>query len=290
MIDFVKYEIKDYDAQRLEENQFVDFIDEVNASTGEIGAYKVGRFKGLKIVIYYPTETNPYSRVTLAGSLHKYWNDGKHNYNDFGIKEIKEVNTDLIEKFGFYPKNCIIRSIEIGINITPPIITKTVLNGCILHKTTPFEPNTFKKRGNYLQASKQQYIIKIYDKKLHYERNGYDKTDELLRFEIRYLKMHSLKQLGIYTMQDLLNFNLENFKPILLKHWENVLFYDAEALSEIKNKYEYNNPKYWLDLKPNNLKYHRRTLQNLTRKNNGNVKKKVYNLISNKVDLLNTII
>lgn len=182
MIDFIKYEIKDYDVQYLEQNQFIDFIDEINVSTGEIGTYKIGRYKGLKIVIYYPTEANPFNRITLSGSLHKYWNNGKHNYNDFGIKEIEMVIDDLIKKFRFYPQNCIIKSIEIGLNITPPVTTKTILGGCILLKTTPFEPNTFKKRGNYLQATKQQYIIKVYDKKLHYEKKGYPITEELLRF------------------------------------------------------------------------------------------------------------
>ena len=286
MIDFVKCEIQNCNTKRLEQNQYLDFIDEVNASTGELGKYKVGRYKGLKFVIYYPTTTNPFNRVTVAGSLHKYWNDGKHNFNDFGIEQIEAVLKDLERKFSFHPQNCILKSIEIGVNITPPTKTETVLSGCILHKTIPFEPNTYTRKGNFVQARKQQYIIKVYDKKMQYQENGYNGTAELLRFEIRYLKMQPLKQLKIYTMQDILDFGIENFKPILLEHWRNILFYETEALRNIKKKYHYNNPKYWKDLKKENFKYHRRNLNKLIEINNGTLKSEVHNLIDAKVKLL----
>lgn len=100
--------------------------------------------------------------------------------------------------------------------------------------------------------------------------------------------MHPLKKMGIYTMQDLLDFDLKNFRPILLKQWESILFYDATSLYNIKNKYEYNNPKYWIDLKPNNFKYHCKRLQKLTREKNGTIKKDIYKLIDKKISILNT--
>ncbi|MBK6821528.1 MAG: hypothetical protein IPG87_00430 [Saprospiraceae bacterium] len=42
--------------------------------------------------------------VYLKGSLHVFWNDGIHNYNDFGIEGLKTVLKELETKFGIIPE------------------------------------------------------------------------------------------------------------------------------------------------------------------------------------------
>ena len=286
MTDYVSYEIKNCDPDILEDNEYVRFFDAIVLKTGEYGSYKRGYYKGLKFTIYYITEKTNYRRVTIAGSLHKYWNNGIHNYNDFGMKELVLVLKDIYQKFNIHPRNCILRSIEIGVNLIVPTLTKTVLENCILHKTKPFEPNTYRGKGYLIQNSKSHYLIKIYDKKLDSKEKGYSSNKELMRFEIRYLKMQFLNNLGIFTMQDLLNFGLEKFKPILLNHWKSILFFDSEALNKCKRKYQYNNGKFWTKLKKENFKYHRKKLNELTIKNNGNLKNDIYNIMNEKIDKL----
>jgi hypothetical protein len=58
--------------------------------------------------------------ITLSGSLHKYWNSGAHNYNDFNSEAFYGFER-LKEKFKY--RQCILKCLEIGINIIPPIPT-----------------------------------------------------------------------------------------------------------------------------------------------------------------------
>ena len=45
--------------------------------------YRQAFYKGLEFKIYDITKSTPYNRITIEGSLHKYWNNGAHNFNDF---------------------------------------------------------------------------------------------------------------------------------------------------------------------------------------------------------------
>src|SRR5690606_13769405 len=84
--------------------------------------------------------------------------------------------------------------------------------------------------GNYIQAQHQRQILKIYDKRTHYQKRGFIISQEILRIEVKYRKMIELNAKGIYTLQDLLNYGLENFIPVLLKKWQEVIFYDFKAI------------------------------------------------------------
>ena len=99
MIDFIKYELKNTNVYALEVNTYLEFHQKQNTKTGEIGAYKNAYYKGLEFKIYETTLANPNKRITVEGSLHKYWNNGAHNFNDFGINQINEVLNELKKKF-----------------------------------------------------------------------------------------------------------------------------------------------------------------------------------------------
>ena len=160
-------------ASNLEANPLLDFYDNINLSTGEIKTtnkigdkitpYKNAFYNGLEFRIY-DTGT-----ITLAGSLHKYWNNGAHNYNDFNLDALNSILKDLNTKFGIVPENCILKCLEIGINVVPPMPTNEILNYCFLHKTLPFEYKHNSDEGRYKQVQHSQYIIKIYNKALHYK-------------------------------------------------------------------------------------------------------------------------
>ena len=172
MVDFIKILIKDFNPSILEANTLLDFFDNINVSTGEI---KTVNHKGQKITPYknafynslefkiYDTGT-----ITISGSLHKYYNAGAHNFNDFNFSAFLDVLNDLKEKFNITPDKCILKCLELGLNITPPKPTNEILDYCFLHKTKPFEYQKNSGEGKYKQCEHQQYIVKIYNKALHY--------------------------------------------------------------------------------------------------------------------------
>ena len=286
----------------LEINPLLDFYDTINLTTGEmkttnrngnkVTPSKNASYKGLEFKIY-DTGT-----ITLSGSLHKYWNDGAHNYNDFNNEAVLFVLSDLNRKLDIEPNKCILKCLEIGINIKPPVPTNEILDNCLLHKTKPFEYQKNSDEGKYKQVQHSQYIIKIYNKALHYKSKGFAIKDEVMRFEIKYTKMQKLNEKGIFSLQDLMNYGLENFKDIVLNEWQNVLFYDntiqIDHLSNRSKKalLEYSNPNYWTGLLANNqtknFTYHKNQLKKIISNNSNKVQDLTAEIIGKKIDFLNS--
>ena len=132
MIDFVKYLLMNYNKELLLNSPLLMFFDKVNNKTGELSTYQNAFYKGLEFKIYYPTDTHKNGRITVEGSLHKYWNNGAHNFNDFNINSIDEVRQELEDIFNIDFKNCILKQLEIGVNILPPVPTKKILNALLI--------------------------------------------------------------------------------------------------------------------------------------------------------------
>jgi hypothetical protein len=302
LIDYIKILTKNYNRSELERNPLLDFYDNVNTSTGEIKTTnrngdkitpsKNAEYLGLEFKIY-DTGT-----ITISGSLHKYWNSNEHNYNDFGIDAINWVLDDLRTKFNLKLENCILKCLELGVNIIPPVPTNLILDNCFLHKTKPFEYQKNSNEGKYKQVQHSQYIIKLYNKALHFRSRGFEIENEILRFEIKFTRMEKLNKAGIFSLNDLMNFGLINFKTNLISEWQNVLFYDnttrIDTLStKLKNALlDYRNPNYWTGLLDNNkienFKYHKKQLQKLVKNNSDRVKETITEIMHKKIEFLNT--
>jgi hypothetical protein len=307
LIDFLKYELINSTPKKLEGSNLLYFVLRNVTENGELipilrdgkntfyndgrikyyAVFKQAFYRGLEFKIYETTESRDYRKITVEGSLHKYWNKGAHNFNDFGVNEIKEVLKDLKIEFDILPENCVLMQLEIGVNITPPIKTKNILESCIMHKRNPFKWIFTKDEGYYVQIKNQRHFIKIYDKKTHYAKKGFQIDKEIMRIEKKWCKMFELNSKGIYTLHDLINYDLSNFKTDLLQLWQDVLFCDLETIRSTKNDNKYNNVMWWSTLKYENFKYHRNQLNKLIKSNPSNVKNIVSNLISEKVDFLN---
>lgn len=286
----------------LENNSLLDFYDTINLTTGEMKTInrngnkvtpsKNATYNGLEFKIY-DTGT-----ITVAGSLHKYWNAGAHNFNDFDNEAVSFVLSDLKTKFNIEPQQCILKCLEIGINITPPIPTNEILDNCLLHKTKPFEYQKNSDEGKYKQVQHSQYIMKIYNKALHYKSKGFEINTEIMRFEIKYTKMQKLNEKGIYTLQDLIDYGLHNFKDDVLNEWKNVLYYDNTIqIDHLTTKLKravlkYSNPNYWAGLLSNkqtkNFTYHKNQLKKIIEKNSNKVQHLTAEIMSKKIDFLNT--
>ncbi|WP_433834644.1 hypothetical protein [Flavobacterium anhuiense] len=302
MIDFIKIIVKNLNPSILEANPLLNFFNIINLATGEIKTInkygnkvtpsKVAYYLGLEFKIY-DTGT-----ITVAGSLHKYWNAGLHNYNDFNNEALNAVLKDLKDNFNINADQCTLKCLEIGINITPPIPTNEILDNCFLHKTKPFEFQKNSDEGKYKQVQHSQYIIKIYNKALHYRSKEIKIDNEILRFEIKFTKMEKLNKKGIYSLQDLINYGLHNFKSDLLNDWKNVLFFDETIQidtldTKLKNRVrEYANPNYWTGLLSNNQKKnftsHRGQLDKIVASHSEDVKNQIAEIMAKKIDFLNS--
>ncbi len=285
LIDYIKFHVPSPPIDSLLKNKLLDFNTTVNNATGEIQKHTAG-YKGLMFTIYEQSLISPKGLLIVSGSVHKYHNNGKHNYNRFTKKDFINVINDLVRKFNLHPEKCIIKSIEIGVNIQPPVPTKEILENLIMHRKKPFKSIYTKDEGDYIQTKKQRSIIKVYDKKRHYQNFGL--TDEIMRFELKYLKMIELQKQGIYNLQDLINFDFNIFKHKLLKTWYEILFYEPEIWQNTPYQYKYSNSLFWEQLKPDNFKYHLKKLSRLKTNPNA-LQYQIYEIMKKQIDeLINT--
>lgn len=289
MIDYIKVQLIDFDAHILECNPILDFYDVVNTSTGEIRTvnkdgkkrtpFKSATYLGLEFRIYES------GTVLLKGSLHKYWNQGLHNYNDFSYSALHEVLLDIENRFSISPSQMKLRAIEIGVNIIPPYRTLKILNHIINHRRKRFEWSCLFGKGNYKQASHSQFYVKIYDKAKQYKEE-YNIIGDILRFEIKVIKMEKLKGLQLITLDDLIDIDFKILGNFLIKEWEQVLFYDFTIQSNSRSLSNYKNPNYWMELieegKSSAYNKNRLKLKNITQEHSKLVQDQISNLIRTK--------
>ena len=284
-----------YPVNKLLDNLLLNFRQYVNTRDGEItSTNKKGKPASPHQIAYYNDLTFKVydsGNIYVSGSLHKYFNHGLHNYNDFDINAIRVVLMDLKQKFDIVPEKCILKNIELGVNVITPIDQNTILDNCLLHKTRLLEYQIHNDEGRYKQCLHSQYIVKIYNKTLHYLKKGMNPPTNVLRFEIKFKKMEYFNKLGIYTLNDLMEYGLHNFKGRLLKEWSNVLFYDTSINTTELKQFKYSNPNYWTGLigkGQRSLFYKsKRELNNIISITPENIKQQITDLISSKIDEVN---
>lgn len=289
MIDFTKVNIianDQYWLMQLQENPLLEFKTVVSKKTGELENKEEAKYRDMKFIIYDS------GTILLEGSLHKYWNYGKHNFNDFTFKDLVEVINDLKNKFDLNIKSCILRNIEVGVNIIPPINTNKVLNGLLVHAKEKFK-DMYIPYGNCKQVVHERYKLKAYDKKIQY-RKEYNIPNDLLRFEIHYSKMFDLKNIGVITLEDLINKDkVKYLGDKLLKAWNEILLFDKTIIKKRINKYQretklnqWENPYYWMELNKQRRNEQKKSYNSVLEKHSQQTHKLIHQLISNKFDFL----
>jgi hypothetical protein len=81
----------------------------------------------------------PSGRIQISGSLHKYWNNGYHNYNAFNLNHVLEVIKDLEMKFGIDPFNMRLENLEFGVNISLTYNPNVLLDNLVSFKKRSFD-------------------------------------------------------------------------------------------------------------------------------------------------------
>ncbi len=258
MIDFIKLDITSVGRERLEAGGLI-FSQPglLNNETGEFSANKkiraeyIASCKNLQIEIFRG------GKIFLSGSLHRYYNDGQHNYNNFNYSELNEVILDLQQRFGIELMKSTIHHIEFGLNLFDlPYSASQIVHNLMIHsgKGNPLEVFKYhaqKTPSEYKCIVRDWYILKIYDKGKHYQLN-----EEIFRIECKVKKMNLLKKLGISTLEDLTRIeSMDQLLNVLKSLWQGVLLNDWTIHEEnltpiIKNQLkDWRNPTYWTNLK-----------------------------------------
>lgn len=308
-IDFVKlqYTDKNYDLP----TDKTDFTISVNNETGETDNKKEGKYFGMHIIKY------PSGRVMVKGSIHKFYNRTDFNGNDFDMKSFCSSLQGLQTELSLLPECCKLENIEIGVNIQLPFDPNKILQNLLFHRSAEF--NKTISGAFYYQSAKRDYIIKMYNKTDQYEKKlkkyaqnqnfikpGEKKEFSLLkkavkdylqpntlRFEIKFLKMNPLNDLGIVKLSDVLKPEMDtHLKGFLLKEFQEVYFYDYTTDEtrmksvEFNKLKDYRNPNYWVNLNKKDKYYHKKKFQEMTLKYSQNLKHIISELINQKLEKL----
>jgi len=198
--------------------------------------------KSLKIIIKK-------NNIQLDGSIHKFHNQGIHNYNDFNFIQIQNTIKELKKNLSLNPYKTRLNNVEFGVNVITSFKPKVFLERLIMHKGKGFNKDK-KKNIYYRQCEHEQYIIKIYDKGLQFKL-----SQNIMRFEIKVTTMQFLKGIGLNYLSDLNNKEIFlKLGEILNQIWNEILFSDLELdINKLNSKENIlfvngKNPMYWESL------------------------------------------
>jgi len=241
MIDGIKtYDLKT-DPQKLIENSSLNGHWKTTINSDAEPLYDFAEYFGLKFHLKH-------GKVRLQGSIHKYRNLGKHNYDDFRAVDVAEVVRELSERFEIDTAQTLLNNVEFGVNVVLPFGVNVVLDNLIVYKGDSFNP-IIEDGMKYYQCKKTHFIIKIYNKGLQF-----NLPDNVVRFEIKVMRMQYLETKGVKLryLSDLLNMAIyEPLGNILTEVFEGILFGDntlnEKALSgkELETFLRGSNPKTW---------------------------------------------
>lgn len=213
--------------------------------------------------------------ITLSGSLHKYFNNGLHNYDLFTHENYLNALERLKNDFAVSPEHLYIQTLEYGVNIKPPIRTKEILDNLLMHRNAKAESPINNKRGYYKQFKHDKYIIKAYDKSKQFKLNS-----ELMRFEIKINNWSENRlKYGIKTLADFNKSDKTIFVNNLVDKWNEIVFYDP-TINCLGKWDKYSNQNFWSDEKIKKQKSkHVKRLNDLIQNHSNNIKGQISNLI-----------
>jgi hypothetical protein len=193
MIDGLKF-ILYYNLDFFRNHPLLDFQTATSVTTGEVIKQKnpLAKYRGF---IFEDRIKN----IEIRGSIHKYFNEGKHNWNDFGINELILSIKEFCSVFNIDPSKIKLDNLEIGVNINMTFKPAKFLESLIMCAGNQFDWNSGSNM-NYRECELSQYYIKIYDKGLQYHL-----SNRIMRFEIKFVKMECPNRLGIKCLSDLVD-------------------------------------------------------------------------------------
>lgn len=189
MFDYLKAYIVDPElAVKLKHDRVLDFNTGFNDIDGSFkNSIYEADFQSLKFIIY------PKGKIELKGSLHKYYNNGEHNHDNFCLTKLHNVLNELEFMFGIDKSKWRIKHLEYGVNLSLKSSPTEVIDNLIVYKSYPFDNMPTFQKGYYKRANLLQYSIKIYDKG-----RQYGQPNNILRIEKKANKMECVKKGAVY--------------------------------------------------------------------------------------------
>ncbi|MHA7101252.1 hypothetical protein [Roseivirga pacifica] len=234
MVDFVK--VKFNDSGHLRKHNELNFQREYNEQTGEVKPFCVANYDGLKFILI----DNGF--LVLQGSLHKFFNGGGYNYNNFTLSDLILCLKFIKQAFGLDLSKGVIQNLEIGLNLRLELSSELILSSLLLHKAVLPE---IRFKGSFRAFHHSEYSVKLYDKAKQHGLN-----ESCFRVEIKYRKARAINELGIYSLKDLLTPEWTyKGRTEILKAWNSTLMFEPLNESEGVNL-EWKNSNYWHSLTP----------------------------------------
>lgn len=224
MIDFIRVHYRDksnLETFIMNPENFKKLYTVLEYNSGEVlYPYKVN-LQNMELVV---NEKSGY----VKNSIHKLNNallqgDG-HNHNDFSYSQLCSV-IDYLTSNVIDIGSRQLTQLEFGLNINVPIKAEELISKSILmHKLERHSTiNEYGSKGYLMAFEHYNYIIKIYDKAKQYNL----KDQNILRFEIKFLKAKEFNSLGIFNLNDLKRIEiLDNLFQYLLKRFDELLIVD----------------------------------------------------------------
>ena len=189
------------------------------------------------------------------------------------MQDITETIAHLCGVLDISPHVCTLQNIEIGVNNVVTFAPFDFLKGVLYHRND-YSP-TIKHEGNYIQFEHAQYYIKLYNKGRQYEL-----PNNVIRVEIKVMKMQKLIEAGINisTLADINESTLKQAFNLLYNEFNEVIYYDyslkTEGLTEAKQRkvLESQNRTFWKGLDRQQKKNSRKQLSSLIDKHSDNYK------------------
>lgn len=273
------------------DNEALFFPLTIDERTGErIAVTRKAEYQGLTFEIV-PSSRNPdITRQFLRGSLHKYFNGGRGNHNDFSLDDVRQTVKSLAGHFGIEPNRAVLRGLEFGVNIRLPFPVKQILDSIICYNNKPFQGMNLRHLKIGKQIVRDEYSLKIYDKG---KQSGLE-TENLLRVEMAVRKMRYLSRLNIVTLADIaIPEKMAGLGQHLVKTFNEIIMEEpsinqANLTDQERVKLTYFlNPRFWEQLPLHKRYKQRRKFEALkTRRGTFNLQENVSNIIFQKWEQL----
>ena len=289
MIDFVKIVLRNRTLINdvWENDNLIFHSDQVRRVKDEIRNYRKKSFSGLIFTLYE-------DKLEITGSLHKYFNNGIHNTNDFSFVDCIRIIYELESVFGLNLNECQVVNLEFGLNIIPMESVENVVVWLKFHERNEFryypDLQYAKQAGRFRDGRTNTYkVLKAYAKgKQPFDNITYGDTNTF-RLEVRSKQSKYINRLGVFTLNDLINSSIyKRLGTELLKEWNNVIILDKNLYGNNDKFDKYLSQDFWencLNGDRNKLSRQRKKYFALLKKYPENVHNQVTKLLKEKLEI-----
>lgn len=253
MIDFLKIVIFDRDLiDKVWNNPLLEYFSEKTKRISKDEVIQTNT-KSYKNMMFEKHQ----NCLIISGSIHKFFNDGIHNANDFSFVNSIGIILFLTENLNLDLSKCIVQNLEFGLNILPKTAINNILNWSKYHERNEFikDPELqYSKRSQTYNSSgiaNNYKVIKAYNKGQQ-KFNGRTYADpNTFRFEVRSKQAKYFNQFGIYTLADLINPEIYLvLANELIKEFEKVLILEKQLHGIEKKLDKFLDSDFWENCLP----------------------------------------